>query len=208
MLSFVGRGPCLALACRLYEMTDDAGMKDMLKYLIARDVMHQQQWLAVIEELGGYHAQLPIPNSFDHSHGGSRTVVHQAYNRRDAQLSQSCQPRIGPSPVALGQIARRHSFPQHGITYCSQAKRCDKVEIAFASVMSGFEQLVTLLGLDAHHRALDAAPQLQFAWRGMLDLIRRTVGPTVHLELHLRDGATAIFPAPRGHSAMQPAFPA
>ena len=57
----------IALACRLYEMTDDAGMKDMLKYLIARDVMHQQQWLAVIEELGGYHAQLPIPNSFDHS---------------------------------------------------------------------------------------------------------------------------------------------
>ncbi len=57
----------IALACRLYEMTDDAGMKDMLKYLIARDVMHQQQWLAVIEELGGYKAQLPIPNSFDHS---------------------------------------------------------------------------------------------------------------------------------------------
>ena len=57
----------IALACRLYEMTDDAGMKDMLKYLIARDVMHQQQWLAVIEELGGYTGQLPIPNSFDHS---------------------------------------------------------------------------------------------------------------------------------------------
>ena len=57
----------IALACRLYEMTDDAGMKDMLKYLIARDVMHQQQWLAVIEELGGYTQQLPIPNSFDHS---------------------------------------------------------------------------------------------------------------------------------------------
>ena len=56
----------IALACRLYEMTDDAGMKDMLKYLIARDVMHQQQWLAVIEELGGYEGQLPIPNSFDH----------------------------------------------------------------------------------------------------------------------------------------------
>jgi Mn-containing catalase len=57
----------IALACRLYEMTDDPGMKDMLKYLIARDVMHQQQWLAVIEELGGFQGQLPIPNSFDHS---------------------------------------------------------------------------------------------------------------------------------------------
>ena len=52
------------LACRLHEMTDDAGMKDMLKFLIARDTMHQQQWLAVIEELGGYEGVLPIPNSF------------------------------------------------------------------------------------------------------------------------------------------------
>ena len=57
----------IALACRLNEMTDDPGMKDMFRYLIARDVMHQQQWLAVIEELGGYKQQLPIPNSFEHS---------------------------------------------------------------------------------------------------------------------------------------------
>ena len=60
-------GTGIALACRLHEMTDDPGMKDMLSYLIARDVMHQQQWLAVIEDLGGMASQLPIPNSFDHS---------------------------------------------------------------------------------------------------------------------------------------------
>jgi Mn-containing catalase len=52
------------LACRLYEMTDDPGMKDMLSFLIARDTMHQQQWLAVLEELGGEKGVLPIPNSF------------------------------------------------------------------------------------------------------------------------------------------------
>jgi Mn-containing catalase len=51
------------LATRLYGMTDDPGMKDMLSFLIARDTMHQQQWLAVIEDLGGVE-QLPIPNSF------------------------------------------------------------------------------------------------------------------------------------------------
>jgi manganese catalase len=51
------------LATRLYELTDDPGMKDMLSFLIARDTMHQQQWLAVVEELGG-PAALPIPNSF------------------------------------------------------------------------------------------------------------------------------------------------
>jgi Mn-containing catalase len=68
------------LATRLYNMTDDAGMKDMLAFLIARDTMHQQQWLAVIEELGGYEKQLPIPNSFpqgqEHSQFSYAFFVH------------------------------------------------------------------------------------------------------------------------------------
>ena len=53
-----------ALATRLYHMTDDPGMKDMLSFLIARDTMHQQQWLAVLEELNEKGDLLPIPNSF------------------------------------------------------------------------------------------------------------------------------------------------
>ena len=32
-------------------MTDDAGVKAMLKYNLARDTFHQQQWLRGIEEL-------------------------------------------------------------------------------------------------------------------------------------------------------------
>ncbi len=50
------------LVARLYHMTDDAGMRDFLAFQLARDTMHQQQWLAVLEELGPQH--LPIPNSF------------------------------------------------------------------------------------------------------------------------------------------------
>jgi Mn-containing catalase len=52
-----------ALAVRLHNMTDDAGMRDMLQFLIARDTMHQNQWLAIIEELGGETEVMPIPNS-------------------------------------------------------------------------------------------------------------------------------------------------
>lgn len=52
------------LAVRLFNAAHDEGMRDMLSFLIARDTMHQQQWLAVVEELGGA-AALPIPNSFD-----------------------------------------------------------------------------------------------------------------------------------------------
>jgi Mn-containing catalase len=54
------------LATRLWEMTDDHGMKDFLAFLIARDTMHQNQWMAVIEENGGLGA-MPIPNSFPQS---------------------------------------------------------------------------------------------------------------------------------------------
>ena len=55
------------LAVQLYRMTDDAGMKDMLSFLIARDTMHQNQWLAAWEELGGRENH-PIPTNFSQSH--------------------------------------------------------------------------------------------------------------------------------------------
>jgi Mn-containing catalase len=51
-------------ACRLYEMTTDSGVRDMLSFLIARDRMHQNQWLAAIEELGGVTKVLPVPADF------------------------------------------------------------------------------------------------------------------------------------------------
>lgn len=51
-------------AARLYEMTSDHGVRDMLSFLIARDHMHQNQWLAVIEELGGPTEVLPVPVTF------------------------------------------------------------------------------------------------------------------------------------------------
>lgn len=56
------------LAVRLFNATDDAGMKDMLRFLISRDTMHQEQWLAVLEELGGPKNH-PIPNSFPQEEG-------------------------------------------------------------------------------------------------------------------------------------------
>ncbi|QLG29712.1 manganese catalase family protein (plasmid) [Halorarum halophilum] len=55
------------LATRLHEMTDDPGMKDMLEYLIARDTMHQNQWVELLKSLGDPEELLdvhPIPDSF------------------------------------------------------------------------------------------------------------------------------------------------
>jgi Mn-containing catalase len=36
---------------RVYNMTDDPGVKDMLQFNLARDTYHQQQWLLGIEQL-------------------------------------------------------------------------------------------------------------------------------------------------------------
>jgi Mn-containing catalase len=38
-------------ATRLYNMTDDPGVREMLRFNIARDTMHQNMWLAALEEL-------------------------------------------------------------------------------------------------------------------------------------------------------------
>ena len=80
-----------ALAVRLYNMTDDPGMKDMLRFLIARDTMHQNQWLAVIEELGGLKEQLPIPNSHP------RAQEHEEFSHvfLDPRIGDDAEPIEG-----------------------------------------------------------------------------------------------------------------
>jgi Mn-containing catalase len=60
------------LATRLWNITEDKGMKDMLAFLIARDTMHQNQWLAVLEEIGGLEGNHPIPNSFPQTEENSK----------------------------------------------------------------------------------------------------------------------------------------
>jgi Mn-containing catalase len=36
---------------RLYQLTQDRGVRDMFSFLLARDTMYQNQWLAAVEEL-------------------------------------------------------------------------------------------------------------------------------------------------------------
>lgn len=50
-------------AARLYEMTDDKGIKDLLSVLIARDAYHQNQWAAAIAELEEKEGLL-VPSTF------------------------------------------------------------------------------------------------------------------------------------------------
>ncbi|RLV55634.1 manganese catalase family protein [Aeromicrobium phragmitis] len=50
---------------RLFHMTDDPGMKDLIRFLITRDHMHQMQWLSAIEELKADGLDnVPVPEAF------------------------------------------------------------------------------------------------------------------------------------------------
>jgi len=50
---------------RLYQLTQDAGVRDMFLFLLARDTMHQNQWLAAIEELKAEGLEdTPVPSNF------------------------------------------------------------------------------------------------------------------------------------------------
>lgn len=102
-----------ALAVRLYSMTDDPGMKHMLAFNIARDTMHQQQWLAVLEELGP--SALPIPNSFPQSKENQDYSYKFFITTTDGIGSQANQPwTAGPAPDGMGQFEPFIAGPLEG----------------------------------------------------------------------------------------------
>jgi Mn-containing catalase len=90
------------LATRLYEMTDDEGMKDMLAYLIARDTMHQNQWHAALDSLGEH---VPVPASFP------QEKENQEYNYtfmstfRDRHEDPDMPWTSGESPDGRGEFS-------------------------------------------------------------------------------------------------------
>ena len=91
------------LATRLYNATDDPGMKDMLAFMIARDTMHQEQWAAVLEELGPSH--LPIPNSFPQSQENQDYSYKFFITSTEGIGTQADQPwTSGQAPDGHGQF--------------------------------------------------------------------------------------------------------
>jgi Mn-containing catalase len=92
-------------ACRLYEMTTDPGVRDMLSFLIARDTMHQNQWLAAIEELEleGFD-RTPVPNSFPQQQE-LQMVSYQYWSLSgDDGASSTGRWAAGPTPDGRGEF--------------------------------------------------------------------------------------------------------
>ncbi|MCE7065107.1 manganese catalase family protein [Dyadobacter sp. CY326] len=100
------------LATRLYELTDDSGMKDMLSFLIARDTMHQNQWMAVLEELGpDTH---PIPNSFPSSLQNESVAYSFLSTSVDGDTSPEARWTHGTSIDGKGVFTLERAVPVGG----------------------------------------------------------------------------------------------
>jgi Mn-containing catalase len=89
---------------RLYNMTNDTGVRDMLSYMLARDTMHQNQWLAAIEELkvDGLE-ESPVPSNFPQELEKSE-VAYQFLNHSEGVESQQGRWAKGPSPDGKGEF--------------------------------------------------------------------------------------------------------
>ena len=91
-------------AIRIYESTDDAGVKKLLEFMIARDTMHQNQWLAAIEELQKDGIEEVIaPSNFDRSRE-NQDVSYQYWNLSEGTESRQGAWAQGTAPDGKGQF--------------------------------------------------------------------------------------------------------
>lgn len=90
---------------RLYHMTDDHGVRDMLSFLLARDTMHQNQWMAAVRELQDDGLEsLPVPSNFPIKKE-ERSVSYEYRNFSDGAAAADGPWASGPTPDGLGEFS-------------------------------------------------------------------------------------------------------
>jgi len=101
-------------AVRLYHMTDDAGVRDLLGFLIARDTMHQNMWLAAAAELREEGVEdFPVPNKFPQSKE-DQAVNYEYINFSDGAQAGEGRWASGPAPDGKGEFSYR-AEPEQGV---------------------------------------------------------------------------------------------
>lgn len=90
---------------RLYHMTDDHGVRDMLSFLLARDTMHQNQWTAAAMELQAEGMEkMPVPSNFPQSKEHTE-VSYQYLNFSDGAAAADGSWASGPTPDGKGEFS-------------------------------------------------------------------------------------------------------
>ncbi|MCC2251405.1 manganese catalase family protein [Virgibacillus sp. AGTR] len=108
---------------RLYEMTNDAGVRDMLSWLLARDTMHQNQWYAAICELEEKE-NIVVPSTFPRELE-KQQVSYTLFNLSQGDASAEGRWASGPSmdgygtfnyvdrPIAFGSVPHLDPAPPY-----------------------------------------------------------------------------------------------
>jgi Mn-containing catalase len=107
------------LATRLWEMTDDPGMKDMLSFLIARDTMHQNQWMAVLEEQKDMG--LPVPPDFPQE-SEKQEFAYEFFVHSDGEVPEDARWTSGSSVDSKGEFSVREAEPMGDVPKLAPAE--------------------------------------------------------------------------------------
>ncbi|UXN20773.1 manganese catalase family protein [Curtobacterium flaccumfaciens] len=92
-------------AARLYHMTDDHGVRDLLSFLIARDTMHQNMWATAAAELREKGVEgFPVPSNFPQSKE-NQEVNYQYLNFSDGAEAKNGPWASGPSFDGKGEYS-------------------------------------------------------------------------------------------------------
>ncbi|RYG45797.1 manganese catalase family protein, partial [bacterium] len=90
---------------RLYEMTEDPGIRDMFSFMLARDTMHQNQWLAAIEELKADGLDdVPTPMTIP-LEAERRENAYQFFACSDGTDAKQGRWASGPTPDGKGEFS-------------------------------------------------------------------------------------------------------
>ncbi|NLP85745.1 manganese catalase family protein [Microbacterium sp. CFH 90308] len=89
---------------RIYNMTDDPGVRELLSFLLARDTMHQNQWIRAAQELRDEGVEdLPVPSNFPLGQE-QRDVAYEYINFSDGAAASEGSWASGPTPDGKGEF--------------------------------------------------------------------------------------------------------
>ncbi|MBM6618805.1 manganese catalase family protein [Bacillus suaedaesalsae] len=102
---------------RLYNMTDDPSVRDMLAFLLARDTAHQNQWIAAIAELEAAEGDVVVPTTFPRELE-KQAVSYDLYNFSRGEESSKGRWAQGPAPDGRGTF----KYVSQPVPYASKPK--------------------------------------------------------------------------------------
>lgn len=99
-------------ACRVYNMTDDRGVKDTLAFMIERDYEHQLHWLAAVRELESLEEPgVVVPVEVGHFEGKER-FAYDFWGLSNGTDAATGAWADGPAPDDSGNAFRYLKEPE------------------------------------------------------------------------------------------------